>query len=373
MSTVTASRNRSKSSKTTELTVSLCLSINHQAYMVTPIEGIQAPEVLAGWRLEKKGPDGQVYDVVATTNGHECDCADFETRRRGLDAGGCKHIKAVVRMGLLPAPVFTNATAAPIAPAAPAPHQHVRDEFDEPATANLLPTGNKIAPVRPTPDPLAEAWVAAHPYANDLPAVAPAPAAPPCCPTSASAPCQDCLAPSAETIAPMATVDAFPPDRLDPWDAEAPAELWPDDTDSEVWTVTGHADEDGPHPDADLDHLANVGEPSESDLSDFADWKRESAARDHLDRSRTLSLLELIEHQVAFYRRAFGNAAGDLLASHLDELAFKVRMTEASTPAEYLARVEIMDRDIRHGWMDAGAASARSIDEPMGSLVGHPA
>jgi hypothetical protein len=69
-----------------------------------------------------------------------------------------------------------------------------------------------------------------------------APPAFPCCSVAGGA----CLAstavlepaPTTPTSRPApasAEPDPFPPDQLDPWDAEAPPELWPDECDADVW------------------------------------------------------------------------------------------------------------------------------------------
>jgi hypothetical protein len=45
--------------------------------------------------------DGAVYDLSETRYGPSCDCPDYIFRRDGLDPSGCKHIKALVRHGLI--------------------------------------------------------------------------------------------------------------------------------------------------------------------------------------------------------------------------------------------------------------------------------
>ena len=51
------------------------------------------------FRLRKA--DGTLYDVSQTHFGPECDCPDFIFRRDGLDPAGCKHVRALVRHGLI--------------------------------------------------------------------------------------------------------------------------------------------------------------------------------------------------------------------------------------------------------------------------------
>src|SRR4051794_29201214 len=42
----------------------------------------------------------------------------------------------------------------------------------------------------------------------------------------------------------VSNVKPFPADQVDPWDVILPAELWPDETDADVWTTT--EPDDGP-------------------------------------------------------------------------------------------------------------------------------
>ncbi len=58
--------------------------------------------VLEGWRLTKA--DGTAYDVARTEHGCSCDCPDFAWRRDGVEPDGCKHIRALIRVGLLHEP-----------------------------------------------------------------------------------------------------------------------------------------------------------------------------------------------------------------------------------------------------------------------------
>jgi hypothetical protein len=76
----------------------LTLTINGVYYRVTPfpITGSVATKV---FRLRKA--DGTHYTVASTLDGLSCDCADYTFRRDGIDSAGCKHIKAMVAVGLL--------------------------------------------------------------------------------------------------------------------------------------------------------------------------------------------------------------------------------------------------------------------------------
>jgi hypothetical protein len=64
-----------------------------------------------------------------------------------------------------------------------------------------------------------------------------------------------------------------------------------------------------------------------------------------------------------------------MIARAMDELALKVRMTGATTPAELETRVEVLDAGIRADWesrgYDAGRTSRRC--GPGGSAFGHMA
>lgn len=111
--------------------VTLALAIDHQCYGVSPIRGIADPDVVKAFRLEKKSDRDAVYDVALTVRGLECDCPDFEARHRGLPTQGCKHIRALVELGLLDRPT--------------APSPRVADEFDVPAAPACC------APAEPAP------------------------------------------------------------------------------------------------------------------------------------------------------------------------------------------------------------------------------
>jgi hypothetical protein len=79
-------------------TCALTLSINRQRYRVRPLPCADSG-IAKAYRLAKF--DGKVYDVSEGPHGQSCDCPDFVFRRDGLDASGCKHIKAMVACGLL--------------------------------------------------------------------------------------------------------------------------------------------------------------------------------------------------------------------------------------------------------------------------------
>lgn len=285
--------------------VSINIEINDTRYSVDPIDPGECGS--KAYRLTKRGGDRAVYDVIREHGSIvACDCPDYEARRRGNGYELCKHGRALVELGLMLAP---------------------------------------IAPLRPIPDPVADAWVAAHPYTNELPA--------PCCPASEPAPCSACVTADEPAVTELAPVALFPADRLDPWDAESDPNLWSPDTDEDVWNPT----ETDPVPIGDDDHLWNAGEPSESDLADLGAWKNESAARDHLDHSERLTLAELADRQTDFYR-SWGSATGAMFAAAMEALALKIRMTESTTPDELEARSDALDLAVRENWEAIGHDSA---------------
>jgi hypothetical protein len=141
MSTVTLpSTNGSRKSGSASLT----LTVNGQPYDLT-IRRAEAPDVGRVFRLEKS--NGDSYDVSEHADECLCTCPDFECRRRGLDALGCKHIRALRGLGLmLEAPAFAQdaqeaagAIASPIAddwtlevrPDAPVPYQPTASDWAE--------------------------------------------------------------------------------------------------------------------------------------------------------------------------------------------------------------------------------------------------
>ncbi len=76
----------------------LYLMIQRTLYAVSPL--VCDPTIASkAFRLHK--PDGRLYDVAQTRHGLRCDCPDFIFRRDGLDPSGCKHVKALIKQGLL--------------------------------------------------------------------------------------------------------------------------------------------------------------------------------------------------------------------------------------------------------------------------------
>jgi hypothetical protein len=75
----------------------LTLFINGTAYGVRPI----APGFAGVKAYQLKKSQGTVYHVVQTLDGSiECDCGDFEFRRRDLADEPCKHGAALLACGL---------------------------------------------------------------------------------------------------------------------------------------------------------------------------------------------------------------------------------------------------------------------------------
>ncbi len=79
----------------------LTLHINSTPYGITPqwCDGIHATRL---FRLRKVGTPIR-YVVAETPDGYVCDCPDFTFHRDGIDPDGCKHIKAMIAVGMLQA------------------------------------------------------------------------------------------------------------------------------------------------------------------------------------------------------------------------------------------------------------------------------
>lgn len=165
-------------------------------------------------------------------------------------------------------------------------------------------------------------------------------AAVPCC-SAEVAPCKACF-----EVYPAPDV-FIPGELVDPDDAESDPELWPDGWDEHIWNI-------GPDPSA-----GEPDVPTAEDEADYREWSQESDARQHLDHSERLTLDELCYRQAAFYR-GWSNAAGDMLADAMAELALKVRMTDATTPADFAARKDILDREARDQWESVGFENGKA-------------
>jgi hypothetical protein len=275
--------------------VSMTIEINDVRYSV---DAIDAGEFgTKAYRLTKHTADRAVHDVLRTHAGPiECSCPDFVCRRQGLTDEPCKHGLALLTLGLLPA--LATATREDIPGVT-----RVRDEFDGPAADALPDRGQDLARLE----------VARHADVWDPAEVGPD-----------GRPWEGEPAP--------AEADVFPPDRIDPDDAESDPELWDEGWDDHTWNL----------------------DPAPADA--------------------TLDLAELVDRQAASYR-AWSTEAGEMIARALDELALKIRMVDATTPAEYRARIEVLDAGIREQYEAIGFENGRAScqGEPAGAAWGHGA
>lgn len=72
----------------------LILTIGQAHYLMTHVKG-------DWWLLEK--PDGTAYQVGSDALcGPSCTCPDYRYRREGNEQGGCKHIKSLTELGIIP-------------------------------------------------------------------------------------------------------------------------------------------------------------------------------------------------------------------------------------------------------------------------------
>jgi hypothetical protein len=152
--------------------------------------------------------------------------------------------------------------------------------------------------------------------------------------------------PTAVLDAPIAVVEALPPafdlpEARDPGDSLLPPELWGDEWDADRWAL-------GPDP-----------EPATEEPA-------------------TLDLAGLVDKQADAYR-AWPVDAGKMIADALDQLAMQIRMTKATNPADFAARVEMLEADVRQQWeaigFEAGLqAQAGRLDHRVTcGIFGHPA
>jgi hypothetical protein len=102
------------------------------------------------------------------------------------------------------------------------------------------------------------------------------------------------------------------------------------------------------------DHYPDEPPALDYDLAEAAEMFAEMDARQHLDLSQCLTLDQLVEHQIQFYE-GWNNEAGKWFALHMTELLIKYRGAGSpSTPAEAVARIEILEQDVRHDWEARG-------------------
>jgi hypothetical protein len=275
--------------------VSVTIEISDARYSVDPI----APGEFGtkAFRLTKRagGAFGtSVYDTLLRHDGTlVCDCPDFVARHED-NGGRCKHLRALVELGLMTAP-----------------------------------TTESVEEIAPSP----------------------------CCPASELVPCAACV--SADPV--VQPADAI----LEKGMALARLEV---DRHDDTWDPT----EVGPdgQPWVGEPETAEAYDPSPQDETDYRDWQAESVARQHLDASERLTLLELTDRQIEFYR-GWNNATGQMFAETLERLAMQIRLTDATTPSELEARAEILDSDVREQWVVTGYEDGRASCEPAGSAWGH--
>ena len=127
------------------------------------------------------------------------------------------------------------------------------------------------------------------------------------------------------------------------------------------------------YPDCGQFELDDAGEPDTWDDRTDERWTVTSLeasdaygeldARAHLDRTATMGLVDQLAHVAGFFL-SWSNPYGNLLARLVDEALLKARMTDATTPAEFEARVELLEQEVRDGWFQSGRESLHSIDDP---------
>jgi hypothetical protein len=359
MSTMTQTRRPVKPAAPKARVVTLALAIDHVVYSVTPIRGIEDPEILKAFRLEKKSDADAVYDVALTVHGLECSCPDFEARHRGLPTAGCKHVRALVELGLLerpavvtpigvtPAAVATNGCQAVEATPIVEETSKVQQRIAEPSPAVEEPAPAKVDAIEWANAIAGKAWEAASAEqrafatlilnndtgyysgrrivapgrpVEELLAEAKSSVEGPCCSPAEPAPCVECT---------EASVPAEPADEARPWLTAADVAFR-----AEVARVIA-TEEPRPAPSPVELIGATEGGPEcwpawvDEDIWVSADEPR-------------LSLVEAVAHEAAVYR-ARGTALGDFLAGHLAELARTIAFTGATTIEQFVDRRAAID------------------------------
>jgi hypothetical protein len=107
-------------------------------------------------------------------------------------------------------------------------------------------------------------------------------------------------------------------------------------------------------PDHYPDEAPGSDEPTAEEWAELSAIADEVAAKRVLDLGDRLTLDELIQRQAEFYE-SWGNYTGKWLALHMTELLIKYRGAGSpSTPAEAMARIEVLEQDMRHDWKARG-------------------
>jgi hypothetical protein len=114
-----------------------------------------------------------------------------------------------------------------------------------------------------------------------------------------------------------------------------------------------------------------LDEPTAEEWREIEELRNEAAARDFLDQSATLSLADLADH-VATHFRGWHNGAGDLFAKTLEELGQKIRFTQAETPGDFEARLEILEADHDDSHYRAGYENGLIIGRRQGPAYAGP-
>lgn len=83
----------------TKQVATLTLTIAGTHYRVRKLTP-EDPSVVACYSVRKRGAE-ESYHVSQHRTGLVCTCADWEFKRNGKDPKGCKHIRAIVAVGLL--------------------------------------------------------------------------------------------------------------------------------------------------------------------------------------------------------------------------------------------------------------------------------
>jgi hypothetical protein len=291
--------------------VSMTIEINDDRYSVDRTSA-DAEFGDRSYRLTKHSArDGGCYDVIRLPSGIvACDCPDYVARHEGNGHGLCKHGRALVALGMLPAPIAPE-YATPAPSPAPAPVLELELEPFSSTECDILSTfDDELGPVAPV----------ARCVCIECD-IDPAHCSSDCDPGPAGGP----LERGREDDGPARDFRLPGDDGADPDDSGCDPELWGPEADRHQWNLSP-----------------------------------ESAAVELLDHSDRLTLAELTDRQAAFYR-GWGNATGEMFARALEELAVKIRMTDSTTPEELEGRVEVLDRDIREQWESRGYEDAKAI------------
>jgi hypothetical protein len=267
------------------------VTIKGLVYHVEPIppgeDGTTAYRVL--------GPRGQVYDLLRTHDGTiECTCPHYEARLKGNSRSCCKHGKAAVEAGLLPAPGVDPLAVIP-------------------------PTGVCVGCSRSV--------FKADLKGGDCPACraerqVETAACEGCKGTFSTFDLRECLCPACraevEDFDPAsASEEDAPPEPPEPWADFEPLEPADDEvpfaddnwSEFDIWTL-------GPPPPL-------VSEPSPAEAPPG------------------LTLLDWVTHQIRHYE-LMGTSLGWMVAGTLRKLAAEVRATGAANPAQLEERLEVL-------------------------------